>query len=470
MNPGSSAALPQADAASPVTEIGPYRVVRKLGQGGSGSVYLAVDPRIARTVAIKLLPPDEPEFHARLINEARAVNIVHHRGIVGVSDVGHLENGSAYLVMDYLDGQTLRAELASRPPLPSLLRFARQIAVALSATHASAIIHRDLKPENVMIVSDDAVPGGKRAIVFDFGIAKLAAEQKHPSTQQDQTDSRMAIGTATYMAPEQATGMGAITDRVDVYALGVMLYELVSGAPPFSAKSYALLLDMHRYSAPVPLAKLAPEAPAALAALIHQMLGKDPSLRPTMAQVVAGLDAILGEALQAQPTTPSAAESPATATATAPLPRENTDRRKLRAGHADAQPAPRPRRVRNTEPLPQRRDSTTLPLARLLASEETLPPLSAAVTPQAAREAVVCGLGSASLQDSETVPIARTDFAVAPVEDSQGVKNDAETDTKPPLRRKRPTRGLQISVSVPALTLGAVLIFLWGFLLRAYLQ
>lgn len=468
MNPGSSAALPQADAASPVTEIGPYRVVRKLGQGGSGSVYLAVDPRIARTVAIKLLPPDEPEFHARLINEARAVNIVHHRGIVGVSDVGHLENGSAYLVMDYLDGQTLRAELASRPPLPSLLRFARQIAVALSATHASAIIHRDLKPENVMIVSDDAVPGGKRAIVFDFGIAKLAAEQKHPSTQQDQTDSRMAIGTATYMAPEQATGMGAITDRVDVYALGVMLYELVSGAPPFSAKSYALLLDMHRYSAPVPLAKLAPEAPAALAALIHQMLGKVPSLRPTMAQVVAGLDAILGEAHQAQPTTPSAAESPATATA--PLPRENTDRRKLRAGHADAQPAPRPRRVRNTEPLPQRRDSTTLPLARLLASEETLPPLSAAVTPQAAREAVVCGLGSASLQDSETVPIARTDFAVAPVEDSQGVKNDAETDTKPPLRRKRPTRGLQISVSVPALTLGAVLIFLWGFLLRAYLQ
>lgn len=468
MNPGSSAALPQADAASPVTEIGPYRVVRKLGQGGSGSVYLAVDPRIARTVAIKLLPPDEPEFHARLINEARAVNIVHHRGIVGVSDVGHLENGSAYLVMDYLDGQTLRAELASRPSLPSLLRFARQIAVALSATHASAIIHRDLKPENVMIVSDDAVPGGKRAIVFDFGIAKLAAEQKHPSTQQDQTDSRMAIGTATYMAPEQATGMGAITDRVDVYALGVMLYELVSGAPPFSAKSYALLLDMHRYSAPVPLAKLAPEAPAALAALIHQMLGKDPSLRPTMAQVVAGLDAILGEAHQAQPTTPSAAESPATATA--PLPRENTDRRKLRAGHADAQPAPRPRRVRNTEPLPQRRDSTTLPLARLLASEETLPPLSAAVTPQAAREAVVCGLGSASLQDSETVPIARTDFAVAPVEDSQGVKDDAETDTKPPLRRTRQTQGLQISVSVPALALGAVLIFLWGFLLRACLQ
>ncbi len=468
MNPGPSAALPQGDAASPVTEIGPYRVVRKLGQGGSGAVYLAVDPRIARTVAIKLLPPDEPEFHARLINEARAVNIVHHRGIVGVSDVGHLEDGSAYLVMDHLDGQTLRAELASRPPLPSLLRFARQIAVALSATHASAIIHRDLKPENVMIVSDDAVPGGKRAIVFDFGIAKLASEQKHPSTQQDQTDSRIAIGTATYMAPEQATGMGAITDRVDVYALGVLMYELVSGAPPFSASSYALLLDMHRYSAPVPLAKLAPEVPAALAALIHQMLGKDPSLRPTMAQVVAGLDAILGEAHQTQPTTPGAAEPPATATA--PLPRESTDRRKLRTGHADPQPASRPRRVRNTEPLPQRRDSTTLPLARLLASEETLPPLSAAATPQAAREAVVCGPDSASLQDSETVPIARTDFAAPPVQDSQDAEHDAEKDTKPPLRRTRPAHGLQISVSVPALVMGAVLIFLCGFLLRACLQ
>ena len=469
MSPGSSAAAPQTDADPPPTEIGPYRVMRKLGQGGTGAVFLAMDPRIARTVAIKLLPPDEPEFHARLLNEARAVNIVRHRGIVGVSDVGRLENGAAYLVMDYLDGRTLRAELGSRPSVPSLLRFARQIAAALAATHKAAIIHRDLKPENVMIVSDDAVPDGKRAIVFDFGIAKLASEQKHPSTQQDQTDSRVAIGTATYMAPEQATGGPAITDRVDVYALGVLLYELLSGAPPFAASSYALLLDMHRYSAPVPLTKLVPEVPVALATLVHQMLGKDPATRPTMAQVMAGLDAILDEAPQAQPMTPSAAEPPAIATATAPLPRESTDRRKLRAGHADPQPSPRPRRVRNTEPLPQRRDSATLPLARLLATEETLPPLSAAPAAATVSQAGTVGQEPASLQDSETVPIARTDFGVQRALAQEGGEDDPEKDTRPPLRRTRPALERQLSLSVPALAMSAALIFLCGFLLRACL-
>ena len=452
-----SAPPPQSDRSVEPAQIGPYRVQRRLGQGGTGVVYQAIDPRIARTVAIKVLPPDEPEFHARLLNEARAVNIVRHRSIVGVTDVGRMEDGSAYLVMDFLDGQTLRTLLASRPPRRLLLRLARQIASALAATHRSAIIHRDLKPDNVMVVDDDEVADGKRAIVFDFGIAKLAAEQKHPSTQQDQTDLRFALGTAAYMAPEQATGEPTISDRVDVYALGVMLYELLSGAPPFSARSYALLLDMHRYTAPLPLAKLAPDAPRSLAALVMRMLAKAPEERPAMVEVAAVLDAALRDEEDAAP------EEAARVRPNRDTP-EGTGRdlkAKLRSGPSEVQPTSRKRRQRNTEPLPQRRDSTTLPISRLIAAEETLPPMPrpaplAAASPSA--PAVV-----APLQDSETMPIARTSFTAG----DEDANASAEGDTRPPLNRQSWTASFDRPLPPQILLAAGLLLFGLGYLLRA---
>lgn len=144
-----------------------------------------------------------------------------------------------------------------------------------------------------MVVRDPEVHGGERAIILDFGIAKLAEEHKHPETVDQHTDARVTVGTATYMAPEQAALERNITDRTDVYALGVVLYELLSGGPPFAAGNYALLLDMHRFSAPVPLERSVPGLAPRLTELVHRMLAKEPQARPGMAQVAAELEEVL---------------------------------------------------------------------------------------------------------------------------------------------------------------------------------
>ena len=153
---GMADSAPKDETPAPIA-IGAFRIVRRIGQGGAGSVYEAVDEALARTVAIKVLPPGESELHARLLNEARAVNIIRHRGIVGVSEAGRLADGSSYLVMEYLEGETLRAVLRRRPPLSELLRYARQIASALAAAHGKDILHRDLKPDTVQAPQSEEI-------------------------------------------------------------------------------------------------------------------------------------------------------------------------------------------------------------------------------------------------------------------------------------------------------------------------
>lgn len=351
-----------------LSRIGPYRIVRKLGEGGMGAVYEAEHEEIARSVAIKVLRPadaGDTEYAARLLNEARAVNIIRHRGVVGISDLGRLPDGSPYIVMEFLDGETLRAAMRRRLPAVTLLRLLRQVASGLAAAHAKGILHRDLKPENVMVVADPEVPGGQRAIVLDFGMAKLGAEQKHPETVAQQTDVRVPVGTAKYMSPEQAALERTITDRADVYALGVMIYELLSGAPPFSASTYALLLDMHRFSAPIPLDRMVPRLDRRLVELVNQMLSKKPAERPSMDEVAMTLERILSG---------------------------NQTKSKLRLGEPppDANtpsptPIPQPKKARRTEPLAQLdekslaeaasalfHDNETMPVQRL----RTAPPAS----------------------------------------------------------------------------------------------
>jgi serine/threonine protein kinase len=396
-----------------LSRIGPYRIVRKLGEGGMGAVYEAEHEEIARSVAIKVLRPTDAgdtEYAARLLNEARAVNIIRHRGVVGISDLGRLPDGSPYIVMEYLEGETLRAAMRRRLPAVTLLRLARQVASGLAAAHEKGILHRDLKPENVMVVADPEVPGGQRAIVLDFGMAKLGAAQKHPATVEQQTDVRIHVGTAKYMSPEQAALERTLTDRADVYALGVMIYELLSGAPPFAASTYALLLDMHRFSAPIPLDRMAPRLDRRLVELVGQMLAKKPAERPSMDEVAMTLERILTSNGSVGKGKVRPVETPPDVNTPSPLP---------------VPPLPQgaaPKKPRRTEPLEQLsekslaeaagrlfHDSETMPVQRFLESEPTAE-LQASVHSEPTSELLagasdeVTALGSS---DVETMPPLR---------------------------------------------------------------
>jgi serine/threonine protein kinase len=288
---GPNLATPGA-ALVPGQYVGNYRVLRLLGSGGMGAVYQAENPSIHSRVAIKVLHPQrvtDPGAAQRFLDEARAVNIIGHPSIVRTHDLGQLADGAAYIVMELLAGQELGARLSwcgGRLGPVSLL-FARQIASALAAAHARGIVHRDLKPENVMIVSDPEMPTGERVKLLDFGIAKLAAEARAPGDHGADAPG-LIMGTPRYMSPEQCCG-APVDGKTDVYALGIMLYQLVAGAPPFAAAAIPDLIRMHLSAEPYPLARIDPFIPPGLAALVHAMLAKDPARRPTMAEVAASL-------------------------------------------------------------------------------------------------------------------------------------------------------------------------------------
>ncbi|HNI60512.1 MAG TPA: serine/threonine-protein kinase, partial [Pseudomonadota bacterium] len=165
-----------------------------------------------------------------------------------------------------------------------------QVAAALAAAHAKNIVHRDLKPDNVMIVADPEAPGGERAKILDFGIAKLASQTKDGEAAASQTSTGMMVGTPLYMSPEQCKGSGNITDKADVYSLGVMLYRMLAGRPPFLADGSGAIMAMHIYEKPTPIRELDPSIPEDLADLIHSLLAKAAAERPPMAQVVQVLE------------------------------------------------------------------------------------------------------------------------------------------------------------------------------------
>lgn len=273
--------------------VGSYRIVRKLGEGGMGAVFEAVHKQIGRLAAIKLLRPEHSsnqELLARFFNEARAVNIVQHPSLVSIYEFGQTPDGAAYIVMEYLPGDSLRARLrkAGGRLGPPCVLIARQIATALAATHDKRIIHRDLKPDNIMLVPDPEVPGGERVKVLDFGIAKLSGDVG-PEGASVRTRTGAVLGTPRYMAPEQCRGNTAVEEHADVYALGIMLFEMVAGVPPFQSNAFGELVALHMFAAPPPLRLFAPEAPEELLQLVHQMLAKSASDRPSMAEVAQRL-------------------------------------------------------------------------------------------------------------------------------------------------------------------------------------
>ncbi len=277
----------------PGDHVGNYRVVRAIGHGGMGIVFEALHGEIGRRVAIKVLHADissNPEIARRFLNEARLVTQVSHPGLVQVFDFGRLPGGAAYIVMEFLEGLSLGQRLRQEPALQEIevQQICRQVALALAETHGHRIVHRDLKPDNVMLVRDPEQIGGMRAKVLDFGIAKIR------KTGIRMTRTHAILGTAEYMAPEQCRGSGQVDERADVYALGVMLFEMLAGEPPFLAGEEVEVMTMHLRTPPDPLRKRNPQVSPGIEALCARMLSKAPAERPTMSEAAEQLGQFLG--------------------------------------------------------------------------------------------------------------------------------------------------------------------------------
>jgi len=270
--------------------VGNYVISAKVGQGGMGVVYRAEHPQISRAVAIKVLHPgadSNPELVHRFFNEARAATQIRNEHVVEVLDFGQLPEHTHYLVMEWLDGQTLGSLLLAETKLPvaRASHVLRGIVRALKAAHAKGVVHRDLKPDNVFLVprdgDDDLVK------VLDFGIAKLMAAGPSPNYQ---TQTGAIIGTPAYMSPEQCRGAKEIDARTDIYSLGVIGYQMLTGCLPFGAAAIGELLFKQLTERPPALAALEQSLPAPLCAIIAQALEKEPEARPSLAQLSAVLE------------------------------------------------------------------------------------------------------------------------------------------------------------------------------------
>jgi tRNA A-37 threonylcarbamoyl transferase component Bud32 len=280
------------DRLGPGVKVGEYVIDRFLGAGAMGEVYAGSHPVIGKRVAIKILRAElaaSPEAAERFVREARAVNQIEHENVVDVFAFGRLDDGRLYLVMDLVEGRSLRAHLVDGPLEPArALSILAAIADALDAAHARGVVHRDLKPDNIVL--SNAEPA--KVMVLDFGIAKLvaAASAGQPTGPGTLTGQGTWLGTPGYMAPEQWSidGAGPASDR---YALGVIAYELLSGSLPFTAASVPAMMEQH-FRAPVPAlsSRGAVGVPPAVDQVLARALAKDPDARfPTARELVDAL-------------------------------------------------------------------------------------------------------------------------------------------------------------------------------------
>jgi serine/threonine-protein kinase len=274
-----------------------YRVVRKLGEGGMGAVYEGENVRIRRRVAMKVLHADlagNPLLVARFQREAQAAARIGSSHIVDVLDMGDLPSGEHYLVMEYLEGESLGSRLARRGRFTpeELFLLVRQLLEGLGRAHAAGIIHRDLKPDNVFITYDDK-DGSEFVKILDFGISKF---RELDETNQAMTRTGTVIGTPFYMSPEQARGDVDIDQRADIYAVGVMLYHGLSGTVPFEAASFNQLMFRIALDDAVPLLERCPQLDPGAAAIVASAMAREREDRHASARV---LDAALVEWLQA---------------------------------------------------------------------------------------------------------------------------------------------------------------------------
>ena len=274
---------PQPSDSQPILGLivdGRYRVVELVGEGGMGKVYLAEHVDIGKRVALKVLHPSYsrmPDLVERFRREARAASKIGHPHIVDVTDSGTTADGSAYFVMEYLEGVELGSVIEREGALEvgRAVRITQQICRALSAAHTSGIIHRDLKPENVFLTIRDGTTDFVK--VLDFGIAKTTEAEE--ARERKLTSPGMAMGTPEYMAPEQAAGRPA-DQRCDVYALGAILYEMLTGVPPYQGDNFMEILTKKATVDPVAPIHLRSTIPAPVSALVTQAMARNPDDRP----------------------------------------------------------------------------------------------------------------------------------------------------------------------------------------------
>lgn len=314
------------DEAAPATSLvgtvisGRYRVESSLGEGGMGAVYLAEHMLMHKRLAIKVLHPEMmrmPEVVARFEREAMAAAHIEHPNVAAATDFGKLDDGSFFLVLEYVQGKSLRELLSEGPvPVDRAVHIALQIAGALNRAHGLGIVHRDMKPENVMLVERDGDPDFVK--VLDFGIAKVPVgelfKDSAPKSRQQLTQLGIVYGTPEYMAPEQALGQD-VDARADLYALGIILYEMLTGSRPFEADSPVKLLGMQVTQAPPLLRERAPDlvVPPSLEVLLFKLLEKEAPSRPQSSrevfEILEGIRAILrpGGGIGSQPSYPNLA-------------------------------------------------------------------------------------------------------------------------------------------------------------------
>ncbi len=315
MKLGSAPTVPEradgaaATAAQPVEQqfdsligtvlAGRYEVLRRIGEGGMGAVYEAKHALIGKRVAVKVLLEKfhaKSDFVARLLQEARLASSIGHENIVDVTDFGTTEDGRSFVVMEFLDGESL-AELERREaplPIERSLRIARQAASALEAAHAKGIFHRDVKPENLYLIRRGDADFVK---VVDFGISKAVKPGGDEGAEAYRlTHTGLLLGTPLYMSPEQARGDEDLDHRADIWALGVLLYECLTGEVPFRANNYLQIISQVLTAEPASPSRLRPELgiPDAVDAVVMRAMEKDRERRyQTMAELEQDLERLL---------------------------------------------------------------------------------------------------------------------------------------------------------------------------------